>query len=245
MIYKTQKLALKLFMLGIGMMSVSLSYATTINFDLSGVGNTVNGFGRDGLYMGPGFNYGHTSPKYNWTFNTVSLSIDDVTGDGIISGNMTRNSNDSVWKVDINLSDLVVRTGTDSNTMRDDYNTSSHNLSDIFTSSSNGTGVEWKYLEMTVTQPSGRTLAWDGLAMPEIGHENVAEFYFHDNYLNSGIDGLMFDAWFQRSDCKYCRFQVGDSKAIGSQVSAVPIPGAAILFGSGLLGFFGISKRKT
>ena len=232
-------------MLGIGMLSGSLSYATTINFDLSGVGSTVNGFGRDGLYMGPNFNYGHTSPKYNWTFNTVNLSIDDATGAGTVSGNMTRNSSDSVWGVDIHLKDLVVRTGTGSGTDRKNYRASSHNLSDIFTSSSEGTGVEWKYLAMTVTQPSGREMEWDGLAMPEIGHENVAELYFHDNFLDSGISGLVFDAWYQRSDCSQCRLQVGDTKALASQVSAVPIPGAAILFGSGLLGFFGISKRKA
>ncbi|MEE9395515.1 MAG: hypothetical protein V3V31_00740 [Methylococcales bacterium] len=252
MIKKIMKTSLAALTLGLGIMSAGVSHAETIEFDLTGLGSSVHGFGSDGLYLGRNFRRGHNNARKNWTFNGVSLSINDTTGVGTIRGNMTRQSDNSEWGIDVKLDDLVIRTGTGSATSRHNYNASSDNLSAILSSSSVGTGVEWQSLSMTPTSPTpfwgyagSTTSTWSGLAMPKLGHINVAEFYLQENYLNSGIDGLIFDAWYQRADCRKCKFQVGDTKAIATQVSPVPLPGAVVLFGSGLLGFLGMSKRKV
>ncbi len=248
------KNTLKNLILALSILSASQTSASTISFDLLGVGSTVNGFGRDGLYLGPDFtNSSFNVAQYNWTFNTVSLSIDDVTGNGTIHGAMTRQSDNSVWGFDVNLTNLVVRQGLGSNTTRHAYNAASDNLNAILSSTTAGTGVEWQSLSMTPTSPTpywnnpaSTTSSWSGLAMPEIGHINVAELYHHDNYIDSGINGLVFDAWFQRDDCSNCTYQVGDTKAhaIKTSPSPVPLPGALLLFGSGLVGFLGFSRRK-
>ena len=248
---KVLKTTIKTFFLGFAILGASQTYAIKYNFDLTGMGDLVNGYGRDGLYLGPDFNHGVDSPEYNWTFTNASLLIDDVTGTGIIHGSMTRQCDNAAWELDITLNGLVVRSGTGFNVTRHNYNAQDHNLSSILSSSTTGTGVEWKSLNMTPTSPTpfwgnptSTTSEWSGLAMPNLGHENVAELYYHDDFIGSGIDGLVFDAWYQRSDCSNCTFQVGDTKVLAAEVSQVPLPGSLILFSSSLLGFLGMRRRK-
>jgi hypothetical protein len=183
--------------IGLGLLSAVQVHAAALEFDLSGLGFDVpkNYAGRHGLFVGPNFNYSTvTSPYYNWTFNDVKLSIDDVTGVGSLAGTMNRNNDNSVWNINTTLNGLVVRTGTGGSTNRQDYNAGSDNLSSILSTAVNGTGVEWKSLDMTLSKGSS---SWDfgGFAMPDMGHLNVAELFFRSNF--GGASGLIFDAWYK------------------------------------------------
>ena len=251
MFKKTMKISLKTLVFWFTILSASQANATNYNLNLAGMGSLVNGYGSDGLYLGPNFRTHSSKPKYNWTFTSANLLINDVTGAGTIHGSMTRQSDNTTWAIDIIMADLVVRSGTGSYTVREDYNAKNHDLSTILSSSTAGTGVEWKSLSMTPTSPTkfwgdptSTTSEWSGLSMPKLGHLNVAELYYHDDFIGSGLDGLVFDAWYQRSDCSNCTFQVGDTKALVTEVSQVPLPGALVLFSSGLLGFLGIRRNK-
>ena len=235
----------------LSLLSSGHSYAASIEFELSGVGSSVNGFGRDGLYLGPDFSSRNfNTSRYNMTFGDTALSIDDVTGIGTIHGEMTRQSDNSNWMIDILLTDLVIRSGVGNATTRHDYDARTDDLAAILSSSVEGNGIEWRNLEMVPTSPApfwgnpiSTTSIWTGLSMPNIGHINVAEFYQHQDYLGSGINGLIFDAWYQRADCHYCNYQVGDTKAIAQAMSlsgpaaltAIPLPGTLFLLA---LGFF-------
>ena len=108
--------------LGLPMLFASpLSYSANIKFDLTGVGNSVNGFGRDGLFLGPSFSGNAFTARRNWTFNNVNLIVNDVTGAGTIHGDMTRQSDNTVWGIDISMTDLVVRNGMGAGTSRHAY----------------------------------------------------------------------------------------------------------------------------
>jgi len=68
---------------------------------------------------------------------------------------------------------LVVRTGTGNSFVRNDYNAATDNLASILSAMVSGTGVEWKSLDMTLSNGS-YSWSFGGFAMPEIGHLNVA-----------------------------------------------------------------------
>ena len=186
--------------IGLALLGSSQAYSAALEFDLSGLGNDVpaNFAGRDGLFVGPNFNYSTiTDSRYNWTFNNdVKLSINQTTGIGTISGTMTGNYDNETWGFSTTLSDLVVRTGTGGSTVRSDYNAGAHDLSALLTSMTAGTGVEWKSLNMTLSNNFG-SYSFEGFAMPEMGHINVAELFFRDDYLGSGVEGLVYDAWYK------------------------------------------------
>ncbi len=154
--------------------------------------------GRDGLFVGSNFNYSTVNAsRNNWTFSDVKLSINDVTGVANMAGSMNRNSDNSSWTINTTLNDLVVRTGTGAGTSRQNYNSGSDNLSSLLSSATNGTGVEWKSLDMTLSNGSS---SWDfgGFAMPDMGHLNVAELFFRSNF--GGASGLIFDAWYKSDE---------------------------------------------
>jgi len=149
--------------------------------------------GRDGLFVGSNFNYSTvTASRNNWTFSDVKLSINDVTGVANMAGSMNRNSDNSSWTINTTLNDLVFRTGTGNSTVRNDYNAATGNLASILSAMVPGTDVEWKSLDMTLSNGSD---SWNfgGFAMPDIGHLNVAELAFHSDF--GGASGLIFDAW--------------------------------------------------
>lgn len=62
--------------------------------------------------------------------------------------------------------------------------------------------------------------------------------YFSADYVVGNITSIVLSGY------KYC-FSDYALAAIDVEVSAVPIPGAAILFGSALLGFFGFKRRRA
>lgn len=186
----------KIAVFGLGLLGATTQVqAAPLEFDLKGLGMDVpsNYIGRDGLFVGSKWDY-YTNPGNNWTFQDVKLSIDDNTGTGVIAGSMSRNSDNSIWTINTTLNDLVVRTGFGGSTVRQDYNAGSDDLSSILSTAVNGTGVEWKSLNMTLSNGSS---SWDfgGFAMPDMGHLNVAELFFHSNF--GGASGLIFDAWYK------------------------------------------------
>lgn len=178
--------------------STSASTAV-LEFDLSGLGTDVpaNYYGRDGLYIGQDFS-NPTAPSKNWTFTDVKLSIDDTTGIGNIAGTITGNYDNAAWGFTTTLTDSVVRSGTGNSVTRTAFD-GSQNLHDILTSGIDGTGVERESLEMTLSKSNSYDFI--GLAMPDIGHINVAELFFHTDYgktnSTSGATGLIYHAWYQ------------------------------------------------
>mgnify|MGYP006080198621 CR=1 FL=1 len=234
------KSATKTILVSLALLSASLAHSAVIDFDLSGTGSSVNGFGRDGIYVGPNFNGSNAwKPQFNWTFNDVKLSVDDVTGVGTIAGTMNHQLDNSIWTINTILNDLVVRTGTwkDMNIVRNDYNSATDDLSTILSAMVPGTGVEWKSLSTTISNGSTKT-SLTGFAMPNIGHANVAELMWFDNFIGSDVKGLIFDAWYKGFDAQGNAL-VGDSKALAT----VPIPAAAFLFAPAFLGFLGLRRK--
>ena len=146
----------KIAVLGLGLLGATTqAHSAALEFDLKGLGMDVpaNYIGRDGLFVGSKWDY-YTNPGNNWTFQDVKLSIDDITGTGVIAGSMTRNSDNSIWTINTTLNDLVVRTGFGGSTVHQDYNAGSDNLASILSTAVNGTGVEWKSLDMTISNGS-------------------------------------------------------------------------------------------
>lgn len=258
----------KIAVFGLGLLGATTQVqAAPLEFDLKGLGMDVpsNYVGRDGLFVGSKWNY-YTNPGNNWTFQDVKLSIDDTTGIGVMAGTMSRNSDNSIWTINTTLNDLVVRTGFGAGTNRQDYNAGSDNLSSILSTAVNGTGVEWKSLNMTLSNGSS---SWDfgGFAMPDMGHLNVAELFFHSNF--GGASGLIFDAWYKsdkmvtkyvykKRNGRYVRDRygrkivirsyqvpqyVGDTKAY-AMPSEVPLPAAIWLFAPALAGLTALRRKR-
>lgn len=243
MFSKIIKHTAKAAVVGLGLLAAAQAHSAALEFDLSGVGPTVNGYGRDGIYIGDGFNNGPNPfrPEANWTFQNVKLSIDTMTGTGTVAGTMSHNLDSSIWTINTSLNGLVVRSGKDTNNdhndaevTRNDYNAGVDDLSTILSTMVPGTGVEWKSLATTVTDGS-TSYSLTGFAMPDMGHANVAELMWFDNFIGSGVQGLIFDAWYKGDNL------VGDTKALAT--SAVPIPAAAFLFAPALLGFLGLRRK--
>jgi hypothetical protein len=183
---------------GLGFLAAAQVHSAPLQFDLSGLGMDVpsNYVGRDGLYVGTSFDY-YNYPGNNWTFQDVKLSIDQITGAASMTGSMNRNRDNSSWTINTTLNDLVIRTGVGAGTTRQDFNAGSDNLSTLLSSTTNGTGVEWKSLDMTLSNGSS---SWDfgGFAMPALGHLNVADLFFRSNF--GGATGLIFDAWYKSDE---------------------------------------------
>jgi hypothetical protein len=211
MFSKILKNSAKAAVIGLGLISSVQIQAAGLEFDLSGLGMDVpkNYAGRDGLFVGPNFNYSTvTSSYYNWTFKDVKLSIDDVSGVATMAGSMNRNSDNSIWTINTTLNDLVVRTGTGAGTNRQDYNAGTDDLSSILSTMVSGTGIEWKSLDMTLSNGSS---SWNfgGFAMPDMRHLNVAELFYRSNF--GGASGLIFDAWY-KSDEMVTKYRYVDKK---------------------------------
>ncbi|MEM7221030.1 MAG: PEP-CTERM sorting domain-containing protein [Pseudomonadota bacterium] len=189
-------------------------------------------FGHTGLFLGKNFSasqYG--SPYRNFIFDDVQLSIDTDTGIGTVFGTVYREGIDELT-LNITLTDLLVRTEDGGTVTRTAYPDSGVDLFGLLRSGDAGSGVEWGALDLTLSK-SGRDYdLWEGLAMPDMGHPNVSEFFFVNDYHGAG-SGLLFHSWYQSKDGVHTSYRVGDSKAWGTEV---PEPGTLALLGLGLLG---------
>ena len=176
--------------------------ATLIEVDVAGRvfaegGNLDDhGYGAFGLFAGLDLNdegIGKKAKASNWEWNTVLLKICDD-GDANISGTMKRRSDDSVWGVNIALSTLHLVGPAFSGTTLN-----SNSLHQLLASEEDHAGFEWESLALTFTPPGGYAettpplTGWTGLAMPDMGHVNVAELHY-----DAGV-GLTFEAWYQHA----------------------------------------------
>ena len=193
------------------------------------------GFGEHGLWLGPDSWRHRDSPWLNWEWNDVGLSFES-NGDAWITGTMKRLRDDSVWSLEIHLTDFEF-TGSTFDGIDDFYDGWAD---DLLASREDGAGIEWGALQMTVDAPY-RTLVpehWRGLAMPNLGHWNVAELHY-----DAGV-GLNFDAWYQREG-RGMWYDVGDTKArVGRGSAPVPEPSAALAFGLGWALLFATRRRE-
>ncbi|GMR16443.1 MAG: hypothetical protein BMS9Abin31_0778 [Gammaproteobacteria bacterium] len=99
-------------------------------------------------------------------------------------------------------------------------------LLDLF---ANETGYELDWSKRT-----GEIAVIDGLFYS--GPNPLAGGYYATGITGQGITSIVFSGYLDR---------FSDYALAGIDISPVPIPGAAILFGSALLGFFGFKRRRT
>ncbi len=225
-------------------------------------------YGDTGLYLGPDFNFptwdtGPFNSKngyrefFNWRWDDVKMTIFDgnndggaSAGDAIISGTMTRMVDvmDNVnrqWGITMELSNLKYK---DSNGVIDVNPTYDDQIiNDLSTNpeGSTGYGYEWMTLALTLTPYPGYSggvdpTGWIGLAMPNLGHHNVAELHFDSNR------GVTFEAWYSNpTTSNKTWYNVGDTKA-DVDLIVVPVPSAAGLglLALGGLGLFNYSRKS-
>ena len=217
----------------LGLVSTGVVHAGILTYQLHGLGDPVEfGFGATGLYLGPSFSSRNVDvDRFNWEFaDNVMLEIDTDSGNASIRGDMIRLSEATgpAWGFDASLTGLVIRNGTGTGTSRHDYNAVSDDIQAMLSGSAEGLGIEWKNIDLEVTSPydywggtDPRSSRWQGLAMPAMGHVNVAELKYSDDYHGTGRTGYVFDAWYQRADCTNCSTRIGDTK---SEPIPVPMP---------------------
>ena len=222
---------------------VTIGSRADFSLNVSGVGDPSEGFGYDGLYLGPNFDSQYlTNDINNWNWTDMDLTISD-NGDAVLSGNMTRHYNDEVWGITINLTDLEFR---DENgnyvdgasydgqiTLEDviDLSNGINPFTQMDMSGDTGWGFEWRNLEMSLDFAGNSSVTrdgWEGFAMPNIGHPLVAELHY------DGANGLTFEAWYQNH--QYGWYDVGDTKGhVDVPGHNVPEPAGIALLSLGLL----------
>ncbi|MCP4005115.1 MAG: PEP-CTERM sorting domain-containing protein [bacterium] len=193
------------------------------------------GYGDQGLYLGNSNWGGQTSQYHNFNWINAGLSI-GADGNATIRAEMLRSydvntySNPKTWIADITLNDIV-------------FKGAANDINDLAGSMPDGSGVEWESMTLVLTPPSDLQYTtnvpqtgWIGLAMPNMGHENVAEALFED-----GI--LKVDFWVQNPTSTNRHYKVGDSK---SHADPVPEPSsiAAFALGSMIVLFFIARPRE-
>lgn len=159
------------------------AFAGNIMVKLEGRGDiTHNVFGKSGLYLGDDW-YGGTHPYNNWHWEKpdVLLTIFED-GDAQITGNQIRDYNGEIWGIEINLRGLK------------EAGSAIDKAFDMNMLDAPSAGFDWAELDMTLTYGGYSSVPrenWVGLAMPDIGHHNVAEIRWDDD------GNLKFDAWYQ------------------------------------------------
>ena len=137
---------------------------------------------------------------------------------------MTRGDG-SEWGFHIDLYDLEFKGAAFTST--DAYSTM---LADLLAHGAYGDGLEWGSSYMTLVSPYRSAVpgtGWEGLAMPGMGHPNVAELHKYKG-------GLSLELWYQNPGNAGGYYGVGDTKA-NAHVNPVPEPSAVLAFAVGLL----------
>ena len=89
-------------------------------------------------------------------------------------------------------------------------------------------------LDLFSSERTGEIAMIDGVQYS--GPNLLAGGFFETGFNGLGITSILFSGNFD---------SFSDYAVAAVEVSAVPLPGAAILFGSALLGFFGFKRRRT
>ena len=231
-----------------------------------GIGQTGQ-FGDYGLFLARDFNSPNSdtgAPNsgnvryFNWRWNSVEMRIFD-NGNANISGAITRlldeingdappNGANRVWSLNIDLSGLVL---TGNSWHGGNTGFFQGMVEALQSGGETGVGLEWTNLELSLVpnpdyMPNGTSVPpddWFGYAMPQIGHQRVAELHF-----DSG-SGLTFEAWYKHQPLNESyHFRVGDTKANASlrpsSPPSVPEPSSIALIGTGLLTFLYLRRRR-
>ena len=227
------------------------------------------GYGYKGLYLAGDFSGGIscagytgsqlTHPCTNWTWDNVSMQIDNASGDATISGTMTRDLNHEVWGLTVMLQDAEIKHA--GGLYEDGGNYSGPISPEMLTALSNGIdpitgqdnsgvgewGLEWKTLSITLNKMGNSSsvpeTGWQGYAMPDMGHIFVAELHY-----DGPQHGLTLDAWYKNPHTSSW-YDVGDSKLQAALLdpgptSGVPEPGTLVVFAFGVAGVAAARRRK-
>lgn len=171
------------------MITGTTAFAGNVMVKLEGMGHPDDyGFGSHGLYLGDDWGSMNGSTKnWKWEKPDVLLTIFDgsgteAAGDAQITGTMTRKYNSEVWGFTIDLKGLK-QAGSDDDAVFDMSMLQGANE-----------GYDWAELMLTLHY-DGQSIVprddWVGLAMPDIGHVNVAEIRTDET------GHIRFDAWYQ------------------------------------------------
>ncbi|REJ69247.1 MAG: PEP-CTERM sorting domain-containing protein [Planctomycetota bacterium] len=231
------------------LLSATRHAEAVITLGLGELGRTAEyGYGSRGLYLGNSIgdpivgNWTHMShPLTNWRFVDMSLYIDEITGDAVISGTMERYAGingPEPWLVaTLSLTDLEFR--NPDGTYRDDSGGSylggsgggSYNggisLTDIqnvaagidpFTlqdaSGVDGWGFEWVAATMELNNPNGYASTVPLTGWTGLNMPAMNHFNVAELHYDLEFD-MLFDAWYVNEEEKALGgfFNVGDTKA--------------------------------
>lgn len=200
------------------------------------------GAGARGLYLGHDFT--HTTHRLtNFEFQDMVMVINEVTGDAEMSGTMRRRGGPYLernWEIDsLKLMDVEFKFPNDRYLDDMNYDPVGNALTfEMLRDVANGInpfggqdwsdishwGFEWKFLTMDLNQVYGDSSIpltdWTGFAMPDMGHQLVAEAHYIEGY------GLTFAAWYQNIPAMESGgyYDTGDTKSILSYIGRKPDP---------------------
>lgn len=110
-------------------------------------------------------------------------------------------------------------------TFQNSVNISNIYLLDLFLNDNGNTGNN----EIALIDANNQTYMYTA-------NDVITDGFYDTGFTGQNISSIIFSAY----DDNFCDYALA-----GIEVSAVPLPGAVILFGSALLGFFRFKRRRT